>query len=80
MSNDDNNNNTSPFKTSWAGQDAKIHAPKTAWSTGNYTIPEAPKDKPKPTVDNAPKDNTKDASYKWLLCKHIYTIIDICKK
>lgn len=23
------------FKTTWAGMDEKIHAPKTTWSTGN---------------------------------------------
>jgi len=79
MSND-NDNNTNPIKTTWAGQNDKIHSKKPTWSVGNYDIPEAPKDQPKPTVDNAPKDNSKDASYKWLLCKHLYTITDICKK
>ena len=74
MSNDDNNN-TSQFKTTWAGQDAKIHSKKTTWSTGNYVTPEAPKDQPKPIVDNAPKDTNADASYKWLLAHKLSNLV-----
>jgi len=71
MINDDNNN-TSPFKTSWAGQDAKIHAKKTTWSTGNYQSPEAQKDQPKPNPVDTLKGNTNtNAVYNWLLCKYL---------
>ena len=72
MSTDDNN---STIKTTWAGQDAKIHTTKPTWSVGNYVTPEAPKDKPKPIVDNAPKDNNANGSYTWLLCKHLSNLV-----
>jgi hypothetical protein len=70
MSIDDNSTSTT-IKTTLAGQDAKIHAPKTTWSTGNYVTPEPPKDNPKDTPVDIPKDNNANGSYTWLLCKHL---------
>ena len=32
------NNNNSPFKTTWAGQDARIHTKKPTWSVGNFNL------------------------------------------
>ena len=71
MSNDDNN--TNPIKTtSWAGQDAKIHAKQPTWSVGNYDVPKPPEDKPKPNPVDTPNDTTNaNASYNWLLAKHL---------
>lgn len=71
MSNDD----ISTIKTTWAGQDAKIHTKQPTWSVGNYDIPKPPKETIKDTPVDTPKDNIKDASYKWLLAHKLSGLV-----
>ena len=65
------NDNNSPFKTTWAGQDARIHQKKLTWSVGNYQMAEPVKETIKDTPVDTPKDNVEDASYKWLLAQKL---------
>lgn len=58
-------------KTTWAGMNDKIHAPKLTWSVGVSGFKEPPNEPIADKQQEQQTDDLKDASYKWLLAKKL---------
>lgn len=74
------NDNGSLFKTTWAGQDARIHSKKPSWSVGNFNIVATDQQASNNqtninTIQNV--NNVEDISqqYKWLLLHYLLKML-----
>lgn len=75
-----NTGNDSPFKTTWAGQDARIHSKKPTWSVGNFNLIQEDQqvsDRPNNIITNQRKNHVEDISpqHKWLLLNYMLRML-----
>lgn len=74
------NGNDFPFKTTWAGQDARIHSKKPTWSVGNFNF--IPTDQQTSnnqdntiTIQKLNHVETISPSHKWLMLNYLLKIL-----
>ena len=74
------NDSGSLFKTTWAGQDARIHSKKPTWSVGNFNL--IPTDQQASnnhenitTIQNVDHVETIFPSHKWLLLNYLLKML-----
>jgi len=75
------NDNGSPFKTTWAGMDARIHTKQPTWSVGNFNLIPADQQASSNqnninTIQKYKPVETISPSHKWLMLNYLLKMLE----